>query len=84
MRISNILVSVDLGAAATDRVRLAADIAGRFDATLTAVAARQLVTMIPVESPDASERIFEIEETRAKEELAEARALFVRLSLIHI
>ncbi|ONF49076.1 universal stress protein [Methylobacterium radiotolerans] len=78
MRISNILVSVDLGAAATDRIRLAADVAGRFEATLTGVAARQLVTMIPVESPDASERVFEIEETRAKEDLAEARALFVR------
>jgi hypothetical protein len=51
---------------------------GRFEATLTGVAARQLVTMIPVESPDASERVFEIEETRAKEDLAEARALFVR------
>ena len=44
----------------------------------TSVAARQLVTMIPVESADASQRIFEIEETRAKEELAEGRALFER------
>jgi len=78
MRISNILVSVDLGAAAKDRVRLATDIAARFDATLTGIAARQLVTMIPVDSPDVSERIVEIEETRAKEELAEAHALFLR------
>lgn len=78
MRISNILVSVDRGATAVDRVRLAADIAWRFDTTLIGVAARQLVTMIPVESADASQRIFEIEETRAKEELAEGRALFER------
>jgi len=78
MRISNVLVSVDLGSATRDRIRLAADIAGRFEATLTGVAARQLITMIPVESPDASERIFEIEERRAKEELAEAHALFER------
>jgi nucleotide-binding universal stress UspA family protein len=78
MRISSVLVSIDRGAAVRDRIRLAADIAARFEATLTGVAARQLVTMIPVESPDASERVFEIEESRAKEELAEARALFVR------
>lgn len=78
MRITNIMVSVDLGSAVADRVRLAASLAERFEATLTGVVARQLVTMIPVESPDASARIFEIEETRAKEELAEARALFER------
>jgi nucleotide-binding universal stress UspA family protein len=78
MRISNIMVSVDLGTAAADRVRLAADIAERCEATLTGIAARPLVTMIPVDSPNASERIFEIEEARAKEELAEARTLFER------
>lgn len=78
MRISNVMVSVDLGAASADCVRLAACIAERFEATLTGVAARQIITVIPVESPDASERIIEIEEARAKEELAEAHALFKR------
>ncbi|MHB2210845.1 universal stress protein [Methylobacterium sp. CM6257] len=78
MRISNIMVSVDLGAASADRIQLAACIAERFEATLTGVAARQIITMIPVESPDASERIFEIEDRRAREDLAEARALFGR------
>ncbi|MGU3402377.1 universal stress protein [Methylobacterium brachiatum] len=78
MTICNIMVSVDLGATAADRIQLAAGIAERFEAKLTGVAARQIVTMIPVESPDASERIFAIEEQRAREDLAEARALFER------
>lgn len=78
MRITNIMVSVDLGAAIADRIRLAANVAERFDATLTGVAGRPLVTMVPVESPDASARIFEIEEARAKEQLAGVRALFER------
>jgi nucleotide-binding universal stress UspA family protein len=78
MRISNIMVSVDLGAASADRVQLAACVADRFEATLTGVAARQIITLIPVESPEASERIFEIEDRRAREDLARARALFER------
>jgi nucleotide-binding universal stress UspA family protein len=78
MRISNIMVSVDLGPASADRIRLAAGLAERFEATLTGVAARQIITMIPVESPEASERIFEIEDRRAREDLTEAHALFKR------
>lgn len=78
MRISHIMVSVDLGPAATDRVRLAAGLAERFEATLTGVAARPFVITIPIESPDASGRVFGIEEAHAREELAQARALFER------
>ncbi len=36
MTICNIMVSVDLGAAAADRIQLAAGIAERFEAKLTA------------------------------------------------
>jgi nucleotide-binding universal stress UspA family protein len=78
MKISNIMVSLDLGAAAADRVQLAAGIAERFEATLTGVAAQQVTSMIPIENIDEAERLFEIEDRRANERLAEARALFER------
>jgi nucleotide-binding universal stress UspA family protein len=78
MRISNIMVSLDLGAAAADRVQLAAGLAERFEATLTGVAAQQVTSMIPIENLDEAERLFEIEDRRANERLAEARALFER------
>lgn len=42
MDYANILVSLDLGEATPDRVRLAADLARRFEATLTGVAAHKV------------------------------------------
>src|SRR3954464_9221188 len=42
MTIASIMVSLDLGATAAARVRLAASLADRFEATLTGVAARKI------------------------------------------
>lgn len=78
MKISNVIVSLDLGAAAADRVQLAASVAQRFEATLTGVAARQVPALIAVNDIREAERIYEIEDRRAREQLAEARALFER------
>src|SRR3954453_15596837 len=78
MKISNIMVSVDLGAAAADRVQLAAQIARRFGARLTGVAARQVPGLLAVNDVGEAERLYEIEDRRATEQLAEAKALFER------
>jgi len=78
MRISNIMVSVDLGAAAADRVQLAAGLAARFGAKLTGVAARPVLGPMPVGDMLEVERVWAIEERLADEQLAAAKALFER------
>ncbi|MET0367665.1 MAG: universal stress protein [Methylobacterium sp.] len=78
MRISNIMVSVDLGAAASDRVRLAAGLAERFGAKLTGVAARPVLGPMPVGDMLEVERVWAIEERLTDEQLAAAKALFER------
>lgn len=78
MAYANILVSVDLGGTATERVRLAAGLARRFEATLTGAAACQ------VPAPDYVRDIGEIDdedpkfEEKARAMLERARALFER------
>lgn len=78
MKISNIMVSVDLGAAAADRVQLAAGLAERFEATLIGVAARPVLAPMPVGDMIEVERVWAIEERLADEQLAAAKALFER------
>ncbi len=78
MRITNIMVSVDLGAAAADRVQLAAGLAERFEARLTGVAARPLMSPLPVGDMLEVERAWASEERLANEQLAEAGAIFER------
>ncbi|MBX9930548.1 MAG: universal stress protein [Methylobacterium sp.] len=78
MKISNIMVSLDLGSATADRVQLAAGLAERFEATLTGVAARQVPGLVAVSDVGEVERIYEVEERRANEQLAEVRAVFER------
>ena len=78
MKISNVMVSLDLGAAAADRVQLAAGIAERFEATLTGVAALQIPGPIVVNDVREADRIYEIDYRRANEHLAEAKAVFER------
>lgn len=78
MKISNVMVSLDQGSGAADRVQLAAGIAVRFDARLIGVAARQVPALIAVNDVREAERIYEIEDRRANEKLAEAKALFER------
>ncbi|CAO4168070.1 universal stress protein [Methylorubrum aminovorans] len=78
MAYANILVSVDLGGAASDRVRLAAGLAQRFEATLTGA------TACKVPAPDYVRDIGEIDdeephfEEKARAALAQARDLFER------
>ncbi len=78
MDYANILVSADLGAASPDRVRLAASLARRFDATLTGAAACEVPAPILVR--DADDAIDQEEHNKAKvrEILEQARALFER------
>ena len=78
MAFANILVSVDLDGAAPDRIRLAAGLAQRFEATLTGAAACK------VPAPDYVRDIGEIDdaepqfEEKARAALARARELFDR------
>lgn len=78
MAYANILVSVDLDEAAADRIRLAAALARRFEATLTGAAACK------VPAPDYVRDIGEIYdedphfEEKARALLAQAHALFER------
>lgn len=78
MTISNIMVSVDLGAAAVARIRLAAGLAERFEARLIGVAARPVLAPLPVGDMLEVERVWAIEERLADEQLAAAEALFAR------
>ncbi|CAO4139455.1 universal stress protein [Methylorubrum aminovorans] len=78
MRISNIMVAVDLGAAAADRVQLAAGLAERFGSKLTGVAGRPVLGPMPVGDMLEVERVWKAEERLADEQLTEAKALFGR------
>lgn len=78
MKMSNIMVSVDLGAAAADRVQLAAGLAERFGSKLTGVAARPVLGPMPVGDMLEVERVWAIEERLADEQLAAAKTLFER------
>ncbi|CAO4139320.1 universal stress protein [Methylorubrum aminovorans] len=74
----NILVSADLGGTSSDRVRLAAGLARRFDATLTGAAAHKVPAPILVR--DVYDAIDQEERNKAEvlQILEEARALFER------
>lgn len=78
MTFATIMVAVDLGPAATDRVKLASGIAKRFDAMLIGVAARK-TDFETYEPARTVEPVFaEGEYTRAVESLEQAMALFNR------
>lgn len=78
MDVANILVSVDHGAAAPDRIRLAADLARRFDATLTGAAAHTVP--VPLLVRDVYDAVAQEERNIADTQrlLDQARALFER------
>ena len=78
MTIATIMVSVDLGAAAADRVQLAAGLAARFRARLIGVGACRVPGPMPVGDMLAVERVYEDEEQRTREALERARTLFER------
>jgi nucleotide-binding universal stress UspA family protein len=76
MPYANILVSVDLGAAAPDRIRLAAGLARRFEATLTGAAAEQVPTPLLVHDIYDAARQDEENELKIREMLERAGAVF--------
>ncbi|MHB2205556.1 universal stress protein [Methylobacterium sp. CM6257] len=78
MGYANILVAVDLGEAAPDRIRLAAGLARRFDATLTGAAAHKIPAPLLVR--DVSDVIEQEGRNKAQVQgiLEQARALFER------
>ncbi|WP_336489817.1 universal stress protein [Methylobacterium nigriterrae] len=78
MSFANILVSADPGSAARDRVRLAADLARRFGASLTGVAARAIRGPISVRDIQEAQAVYAKAEAEIAEELAQVRDTFER------
>lgn len=76
MSIASIMVSVDPGGAAAGRVRLAANLAARFEATLTGVAARKLPAPGPAADMVAAQASYDEERARLAEDLARAKDIF--------
>jgi nucleotide-binding universal stress UspA family protein len=78
MNVASIMVSVDSGPAAADRIQLAASLAGRFEAELIGVAARQISPPAYPTSVYPSLQVTDVERARAEEDLAQAKVLFER------
>lgn len=76
MSIASIMVSLDPGEAGSARVRLAADLARRFEATLTGVAARKLPHPGPAADIASAQSSYDEERAKLAEELARARDIF--------
>ncbi|MEA1832515.1 universal stress protein [Methylobacterium durans] len=76
MTYASFAVSLDPGATTADRVQLAADLARRFEVTLTGVAARCLPAPIAVNDIRQAEALYAEEEARLREELARVKAAF--------
>ncbi|MEL6060626.1 MULTISPECIES: universal stress protein [unclassified Methylobacterium] len=78
MDLANILVSADLGDAAPDRIRLAAGLARRFEATLTGTAAHKVPAPLLVRDVSDAARQEERSRVVVNEILEQARAMFER------
>ncbi len=76
MGYANILVSVDLGEAARDRIQLAAGLARRFEATLTGAAAESVPAPVLVRDIQDAVRQEEENEARIRKAIDEAQAVF--------
>ncbi|MFC6790938.1 universal stress protein [Methylobacterium komagatae] len=76
MSIASITVALDTGETAARRVRLAADLAQRFEATLTGVAARKLPIPGPTADIVVAQASYDEEQNRLADELAQAEDLF--------
>ncbi|GAB6842159.1 nucleotide-binding universal stress UspA family protein [Methylorubrum rhodinum] len=76
MGYANILVSVDLGEAAPDRVKLAAGLARRFEATLTGAAAETVPAPLLVHDIYDAARQEEDNAAKVREALTEAGTVF--------
>ncbi len=78
MKLSSIMVSVDLGPTSADRVQLAAGLATTHAARLVGVAACPVPVIVPATDGIVAERVYDAEEDRARERLAAAKTLFER------
>ncbi len=76
MSIASIMVALDTGEAVAARVRLAADLARRFEATLTGVAARKLPTPGPAADIVAAQANYDEDQAKLANELARAEEVF--------
>lgn len=76
MSIASIMVAVDTGESAARRVRVAADLARRFEASLTGVAARKLPNLGPAADIVAAQASYDDERVKLADELARARDVF--------
>jgi len=74
---ASIMVAVDLGPAAADRVKLAGRLADRFSSHLIGVAAKAILTPMYFETGvGTGPSIMELAEKRANEEFAQVEKLF--------
>ncbi|UHC17590.1 universal stress protein [Methylobacterium currus] len=78
MSIASIMVSLDLGRSAADRVRLAADLAGRFEAGLTGLAARTIDAPAPVGDIVTAQETYAKDRAALVDALARAQDVFER------
>lgn len=76
MSYASIMVSLDLGIAASERVRLATSIADRYEARLTGVAALHVPDPFVINDIDDAERLREEGEEHGREQLSQARDVF--------
>ncbi len=76
MTIANILVSLDLGAAAATRVHLSAHLAKRFEAMLTGVAARKIPNPGPGHDLAEIQADYNEEQAKLARDLERCRDLF--------
>ena len=73
---SSIMVGLDLGAGASERVKLAADLADRFNATLIGFACRQPMQEVLGDTSPLAAAILEQERRLEEEDLAKVEGLF--------
>lgn len=78
MSIASIMTSVDLGPGAAERVRLAAGLAARFEATLTGIAARPFPAAGPIDRGVEIQAIADEGRARLADELRQVRSVFAR------
>ena len=76
MSIASIMVALDTGEAAARRARLAADLARRFETTLTGVAARKLPSPGPTADIGEAQAAYDAERAKLADELVLARKVF--------
>jgi len=75
---TSIMVAVDPGANAANRVRLAAELADRFSARLIGVGAESILLPLFGPDPTLTTKVLKMEEARVREDLRQAEKIFRR------